>query len=146
VGKAYEAVKLVKEQGIKAAGSFMIGNIGETRETVIKTIDMAKRLDLDTVSFMITTPYPGTEMYKMVLEKGYLRKDVEWADYAPVSNELPVFDLPDLTAQEMIDLRKKANREFYMRPKYIVKKLKDIRSIEDVRNIIGGAKLYFRVS
>ena len=42
---------------------FIVGLPGETRESIRKTIDFAKRLDTETIQVSIAHPYPGTEFY-----------------------------------------------------------------------------------
>ena len=49
---------------------FMIGNVGETSETVEDTIAFADRLPLDRTWFSFAAPYPGTPFYDMVEEYG----------------------------------------------------------------------------
>ena len=55
-----------KKLGLKVHGDFIIGLPGETRESIRKTIDFAKRLDNETIQVSIAHPYPGTEFYDYV--------------------------------------------------------------------------------
>jgi len=143
--KAEEAVRLVKKAGIKSAGNFMLGNIGETENTIRQTIDLAKKLNTDTMAFFIASPYPGTEFYNIAKEKGYFRKDFQWKDFTLVSNNLPPLNLPGLPAEKILYWQKKAYREYYLSPKYIWSKLTSIKSWVDVKNIYNGAKLFFNL-
>ena len=68
-------VKWAKEIGIKSAGYFMIGMLGETKETIRDTINFAKELDLDFYGFSITTPLPGTELYRKARISGLIPPD-----------------------------------------------------------------------
>ena len=143
--KAEEAVKLVKKAGIKTAGSFMLGNIGETEETIRQTINLAKRLNCDTMAFFIASPYPGTEFYETAKANGYFRRDLEWKDFALVSNNLPPLNLPGLPAERILYWQKKAYREYYLRPKYILSKIIGIRSLVELKNLYNGVKLFLRL-
>ncbi len=143
--KAEEAVRVVKRVGIKTAGNFMIGNIGETEKTIRESIDLAKKLNTDTMAFFVASPYPGTEFYKVAKEKGYFRKSIEWKDFTLVSNNLPPLDLPGLPAEEILKWQKRAYREYYMRPKYILMKLLSLRNKIDLFNLYNGAKLFLRI-
>ena len=40
-------------------GDFIVGLPGETRETIRKSIDFAKELDVETIQVSIGHPYPG---------------------------------------------------------------------------------------
>ena len=143
--KAEQAVKLVKKMGIKTAGNFMFGNIGETKETIRQSIDLAKKLNTDTMAFFIASPYPGTEFYRIAKEKGYFRKNIEWKDFTLVSNNLPPLNLPSLPAEKILEWQKRAYREYYIRLRYIWTKLVSIRSLIDLKNLYNGAKLFLRL-
>jgi len=123
----------------------MFGNIGETEETIRQSIDLAKKLNTDTMAFFIASPYPGTEFYEVAKEKGYFRKDLEWKDFTLVSNNLPPLNLLGLPAEKILEWQKRAYREYYMRPRYILMKLFSINSWVDVLNLYNGTKLFLRL-
>ncbi|MBS3121385.1 radical SAM protein [Candidatus Woesearchaeota archaeon] len=146
VEQAIRAVKLVKESGIKTSGNFMLGNIGETLETMRETIDMAKKLNTDTIAFFQTSPYPGTEIYYTALEKGYLRKDIQWKDFALLSKTAPALNLPNLPPEEVAKWVKKGYKEFYLRPSYILNQIACIKNWRDAKRMWQGIKLLVQVS
>ncbi len=139
--KAEEAVKTVKKVGIKTAGNFMFGNIGETEETIKQSIKLAKKLNCDTIAFFIASPYPGTEFYKTAMENGYFRPDFEWKDFTLVGNNKPPLDLPGLPAEKILQWQKRAYLEYYLRPRYILMKLFGLRSWTEIQNLFNGLKL-----
>jgi len=143
--KAEEAVRLVKRAGIQTAGNFMFGNIGETEETIRQSINLAKKLNTDTMAFFVASPYPGTEFYQIAKEKGYFRKDFEWKDFTLVSNNLPPLNLPGLPAEKILAWEKRAYREYYLRPRYIFMKIFSIKSLVDIKNLYNGFKLFLRL-
>src|SRR5438270_4528355 len=69
------AVEACVKAGIKAAGFFMVGYLGETPESLLETIRFSSRLPLDYVSYTIAYPLPGTKFYSKVKER---RQDGEW--------------------------------------------------------------------
>jgi len=75
-------VKWTKEAGINASGFFMLGMLGETRESIRETIAFAKELELDFYGFSAVTPFPGTELYNAAVERGLIQLDMtsvkEW--------------------------------------------------------------------
>ena len=123
-GQAREATKHFKEAGIQVHGTFVFGMPGETVETIKKTIAFAKELDLDFVQFSVAQPYPGTEFYKYLEGRGYLHfKD--WADYLDDCGCIkPIFEYPNLSMKEMEYWIRQAYKEYYLRPHYILKALK----------------------
>jgi len=70
--KVRETIKFTRAMGIPYHLTFMFGLPGETRETAKRTIEFALEMDPDSVQFSIATPYPGSEYYRMLDEKGYL--------------------------------------------------------------------------
>jgi len=66
------AVKIAKDVGLEVTVYFMIGNIGESRKTMLDMVRFAKRLNPDYVQFTVATPYPGSKLYEIVKEGGRL--------------------------------------------------------------------------
>jgi len=142
VDQAIEAVRICRKANLKVMGSFMIGNIGETEETIRETIDLAKKLDLDTAAFFVAIPYPGTEMFRQALELGYLSPDVSWKNYTCVGTVPPPLNLPGLSQERLRELQGQAIREFYLRPKIIFRTLLKMRSPESIKAILKGLGLF----
>jgi radical SAM superfamily enzyme YgiQ (UPF0313 family) len=59
---AREAVHRLHDQGVRAAGFFMLGFPWETEAHLAATIDVALGLDLDALHLFAATPLPGTEL------------------------------------------------------------------------------------
>ncbi|MEK6983796.1 MAG: radical SAM protein [Nanoarchaeota archaeon] len=148
VQQAYTATRLCKEAGIEATGYFMIGNPGESEEDALKTIQLSKEIDLDYATFGVTIAYPNTEIYHWALQNNCL-SDRQW--YMKESDTDIVgtreinggaLDREDFPVQRQIELCKKANKEFYFRPSYIIKKVGKIRSFSDItRNLRAAAEI-----
>lgn len=143
--KIEDAVRLVKKVGLKTAGNFMIGYIGESERTIKQTIRLAKKINTDTMAFFIASPYPGTEFYQIAKENNYFRKDFVWKDFTLVSNNLPPLNLPDLPAEKILYWQKKAYRQYYLSPRYIFSRIVGIKTIVDLENLYNGAKLFLRL-
>jgi anaerobic magnesium-protoporphyrin IX monomethyl ester cyclase len=73
--QARESVEACVSAGIKAAGFFMVGYLGETPDSLARTIRFSSHLPLDYVSYTIAYPLPGTKFH----EKVHSRRAVgEW--------------------------------------------------------------------
>ncbi len=72
------AVNLAKKH-VKVSGFFMIGIPGETEEDIIKTFELAKRLELDKTSWSIFTPLPGSRLFNNLKTKGRLPENIDWS-------------------------------------------------------------------
>ena len=55
---------------IATVAFFMLGTPWETEETIRETIDFAKNLKSTTSAFLCATPYPGTRLREIFIEKG----------------------------------------------------------------------------
>jgi len=126
-----EAVAMTKACGIEVHGTMLFGTPGETYEEALKTIVLARELDLDYVAFGAIAPFPGTELFNMIdnpLEYDFDKMNLLTVSYIPDS----------LTKEELERLLKISYRKFYFRLGYLYKRIKKIRSFEDLRkNIVG---------
>ncbi len=116
------AFKNAKEVGLETIGFFIIGLPGDTRESMQKTIDFAIELDPLIANFSMMTPYPGTIVYEIVKRQGRLLVQ-NWEDYVFFDNRAR-FEMGDLTAELMEEMFRKAYRQFYWRPKYILRAIR----------------------
>lgn len=143
LGRARTTLELVKQHGFETYLDFMIGSPGETREEILRTIDFAIELDPDYVQFAVTTPYPDTDLYKIGFEKKVFKKDY-WREFAanPSKDFKPELVNEHLSAEELARLLDYAYKKFYMRPKYILKRLLALRSLSALPHM---AKAAFRL-
>ncbi len=124
------AVRWSKDVGLVTEGFFMIGNEGENENTIRTTIDFAKRLDLDIAQFQVYIPLPGSSYYEKIKNEGEIFAK-SWVDFNAFGK--PVFRHGELTPELMERMQKIAYREYYFRPKMILKKLGEIRSLKQFR-------------
>ncbi len=123
VDKIRQFMKDTREAKMLVHGCFMLGNKGETKETVKKTIDFAKELNPDTAQFFPIMVYPGTEAYHWAKSEGLLMAD-RWSDWLlPDGNHNSIVSRPGLSSEELVDLCDVARREYYIRPSYIAEKV-----------------------
>jgi anaerobic magnesium-protoporphyrin IX monomethyl ester cyclase len=107
----------VREVGLKPVPNVILGFPGETKETAWETIKFVERISPDDVGFYnVATPFPGTPMYDLVKEKGWLRI----TDFDKYDTTTPVFETPLLSMSEMGRLREAAFHHFYLRPGYFI--------------------------
>ena len=142
---ARKSIHLVKEAGIKTHASFMIGNLGESENSIRKTIDFAKELNTDIAAFFIASPLPGTELYKDARRLSYIRSDAEWKDFSPLSKTKPVLQLPNLSPEDLQKWHRRAIKEYYLRPRYILKRIFSLKGRIDFLNLFDGVSLFMRI-
>jgi radical SAM superfamily enzyme YgiQ (UPF0313 family) len=66
---APEAVRRVRESGMDALGSYIIGYPDETIHQIRDTVRQARRIPSSTAQFTILTPYPGTALFEQVRDR-----------------------------------------------------------------------------
>ncbi len=139
--QAKDAIKWTKSAGIETKAFFMIGLPTETKEESLQTINFAKQLNPHMIQLTITVPYPGTGLYELAKNNGTL-KSLNWEDYHTwagwTSRDL-VYIPKGRNQEELKELQKKAMREFYFRPKVIIRLILSIRSLVMLKDYINGA-------
>jgi len=84
--------------GLPINAQFMIGNIGDTLETVKESIEFVKRKPFAKGSFYLALPYPKTELWDYVKEKGsFLQED--YTQFHHFSSQ-PIFETPEFSGAE----------------------------------------------
>ncbi|MCM1126505.1 MAG: B12-binding domain-containing radical SAM protein [Lachnospiraceae bacterium] len=121
-----------RKAGMQVHGCFIVGNKGETRETMQETLKVALTLKLDTVQFYPLMPYPGTEAYDWAVAQGYLSG--KYTDYLQEDgNHNTSMHIGDISAQELVEFCNMARRKFYLRPWYIGHRIwMGIKSLDDL--------------
>ena len=65
-------IKDARKAGLMVHACYMVGNPGETRQTMENTLKAALRYKTDTAQFFPLIPYPGTRAYQWARENGYI--------------------------------------------------------------------------
>jgi radical SAM superfamily enzyme YgiQ (UPF0313 family) len=118
VEQTIRAFNWTKEVGLKPDPNVVLGFPGETKETAWKTIKLVEKLTPDYMGiYTIATPYPGTPLYDLVKENGWLKV----TDFDKYDRETPTFETPWLSMKELKKIRDQAFQSFYLRPSYILR-------------------------
>ncbi|MCW4052460.1 MAG: radical SAM protein, partial [Candidatus Bathyarchaeota archaeon] len=130
------AFKLTRKAGIKTQAFFLFGLPWETPETAKKTIEFAKEIKPDSAQFAVVVPHPGTELYDLCLEKGWLNYD-SWDDF---DCRRALIETENLSAEDVQRHRTQAYREFYLRPSYILRTTLKMWNPKEAKRIIRSAR------
>ena len=114
-----DAVKMAKDVNLEVLTSFILGYPGETEEDMNTTIDFSTKLDSDYCQYSILTPFPGTPIYKDLIEKNLIDNE-DWDRYTVLK---PILKYNELGLNKKLVERKLATAylKFYARPKYLLK-------------------------
>lgn len=113
----------VKKANLLVHGCFMMGNRGETRETIRKTVELAIELDPDTAQFFPIMVYPGTAAYEYAKQQGHITTDDFNQWLLPDGTHNSIISTPELSSEELVRECDRARVRFYGRPKFFVRKL-----------------------
>jgi len=132
-----DALKLCRKHGILTIADFIIGLPHErSYDDVIKSIKkLAYEYRPDYAQFSILRLYPNTEVFDQAVAKGLIDKD-KWSKWAkdPLKTPLIVDHWDEfVTAEQLVELQKKAYRIFYFRPSVIWNMIKRIRSFHQIK-------------
>lgn len=116
-----QAFRNAEAAGLETIAFLILGLPGETRATMQRTIDFAIELDPLIANFSMMTPYPGTKVYETVKRQGRLLIN-DWEDYVFFEQQAR-FEMGEMTAELVEEMYRKAYRQFYLRPKPILRRL-----------------------
>ncbi len=69
-------VKSLRKYDFWIQGFFVFGMPGEKDEHRDETVEFIKEIGLDWNSFSLAIPWRGSELFKLCIEKGYIKKDI----------------------------------------------------------------------
>ncbi len=108
--KAVErAVSMAFQAGLNPRASFVLGLPYDTKESVERTIEFATSLDLVSAQFHILDLYPGTEAYELAIAGKAGFKEIVDIKWDSLSRSSALFGVNNLTAEELVEMRRKAS-------------------------------------
>ena len=134
INQIEETVKITKKAGIDCRLAFMVGNPGDTVESIKNNIKIAKKIDPDLIVVNIATPFPGTDLFCW----GESQNRITIHDWSKYSGNHAILKIDGMTSDEIQMMYKKMYTAFYFRPKIIIKKLFKIRNINDLQILLIG--------
>ncbi|OQA02177.1 MAG: Oxygen-independent coproporphyrinogen-III oxidase 1 [Bacteroidetes bacterium ADurb.Bin408] len=128
------AIRLTKRAGITCRLALMVGNKGDTHESLRYSIREMMRLKPDFISVLIATPGPGTPFFAWAeKENRFISKD--WKLY---TGSTPVVRLDDLSPADIKYYYRLFWKKFYFSPRVMFKLLRKTTSIYQLYNLWMG--------
>lgn len=131
--KVVRTVKLLRKHGIIVICSFIIGLPEETRESLQKTIDFAVKVNPHIANFERAVPFPQTELYKMVKEKGRFTEKIDYGTNTGYFSNKFSYEIGIVNQALVNEFLARAFRQFYFRPSKAFDMIFSIRSIGELR-------------
>jgi len=113
------AAKLIKKAKLPLFGFFMIGFPWETKQDITETLEFIFEIDPDFIEVHIAMPYYGTELYNQCKQYNTISSAAWGNDYFSTNT----IGTQSVTMDEIQKIRNKYLLKFYLRPKYIAKKV-----------------------
>ena len=128
------AINNMREAGIRSFAFFIFGYPGETPDMISHTIDYAIELDPDFANFYPAVPYPGTELYNKAVRDGLLVEE----DWSRMEYSYYLLRGNGLDETVVMDAINRAKRRFFMRPRYLARKIGDVIKLAATKPHIFG--------
>lgn len=113
------AIRLCREYRIMTNLFLMVGFPTETKNEMLDTVRIGKKVKADIIGIHITIPFPGTEIFRYAIDHKMIPPDIV-DKYARgelgsgFRNAWPLFVPENCTLDDLINIKKKAYMSFYL--------------------------------
>jgi radical SAM superfamily enzyme YgiQ (UPF0313 family) len=120
LGKMRAAIAATRSADIETVGYVLVGIPGETPSTTMRTLDFALQTEMDFIQFSTLSPFPGTDLYDLAMDKGWF---VESTVTNPVDSEEHRATLlpPGWSEADLDRTLRKLYGGFYLRPRWLAR-------------------------
>ena len=137
-----DGIERARKCGLRTVGTFIIGLPEETEASLQATLEFAIELDLDFMSVNVAVPRFGTPFRAEALDMGLASEEDLVMDQGGEDTFLPT---KTLDRDAMLELKKRTVRRFYLRPRYLWRRLTSVRSWYELKSQVKeGAALLRR--
>lgn len=130
------AVKWAHEIGLSVRADFLVGTPLESIQSIKRTVNEAKKLNMDLAHFNKFTPFPGSELFKKLASNECTFEPEEFP--SQLDHETIIYNPPKLTKEEFRRCLDECYKQYYIRTRYILKQILKLRGLEDLKRMING--------
>jgi len=133
VGQAARAFSIARKTGLHTIeATFMIGcHPDETLQDIEMTKNLIHKLRPDIMALNITIPYPGTEINRILKERGILKSE-DWDEFLLFFSN-PNWELGNVSMKEIKRILKQITYGYYLRPSYVLRTISRNASLKELR-------------
>ncbi len=133
-----KAIGLVRDAGIHVMGNYIFGLPEDDLATMRETLDFAKSLNTEFANFFSAMAYPGSQLYRDALERGW-PLPAKWSGYSQHSKDCLPLPTKHLSGKEVLTFRDAAFREYFDRPEYfaLVERTFGAETVQEVRRMVA---------
>ncbi|MEN6516583.1 MAG: radical SAM protein [Methanospirillum sp.] len=131
-----KAAKILGENGARVGGTLVIGLPGQTEEEIKRFPLYAREIGLTGAAFGVATPFPGTEFYRELEQKGLI-VERDWTRYDEMHS---VFELKHVSRERLEELATYCHARFWTLDTLIEQARFSLKSGREVslEDFIGG--------
>ena len=120
VEQTRRAIGACRDAGIETVAYVLVGIPGETPDSTMNTLHLARETGLDFIQFSTLSPFAGTALHEQALREGWLRST---RVRNPVDAEefRETLVAPGWCEDSLATTLKKVYAGFYLRPSYLVR-------------------------
>jgi len=119
--QAAAAFSQARAAGLNTYAFFIIGHRLDTYETILKTINFAKKLCPDFLSFFCLVPFPGTQLHDLIPEES--KYDWSRLMYSDWGRDLPPIQLSSVDSKDLLAFEQQAYAKVYVSMSYVLKNI-----------------------
>ena len=132
VETSFEAIEVCRRAGLRSSVYLLIGLPWDSPETIEAQMAYARRLDPDILEYFYVYPFPGTPLYDACVEQGLLQP----GEVPREAYDGPAMPSLHLSVEELKSWRRRALRDFYLRPSKILRTLAAARTPRQMTNYL----------
>jgi anaerobic magnesium-protoporphyrin IX monomethyl ester cyclase len=137
--RAKEFMNRARDVGLLINGCFIIGLLGDTEESIRRTVEYARELFPDTAQFYPLMVYPGTEDYENARMKNLLITEDYSKWLTPEGHYITTLSQDELDPSKMRNIQRSAYKNFYANPEYIAyKSIQSIKNFAELNRNLRG--------
>jgi radical SAM superfamily enzyme YgiQ (UPF0313 family) len=133
-----KSVDLIRGAGIHVMGNYIFGLPEDDADTMRLTLDFAKELNTEFANFFSAMAYPGSQLYRDALARGWPLPS-SWAGYSQHSKDCLPLPTKHISGGEVLAFRDAAFREYFSRPQYqdLVARTFGAMALGEVQGMLG---------
>jgi radical SAM superfamily enzyme YgiQ (UPF0313 family) len=144
IHRARDIARWCSTRKIKTHATITFGLWGETQNSMEVSLAFVKDLDVDSVQFSITSPFPGTRYFEEMKHSGRLQT-LDWEKYD--GSHSSVVKFPHLTIEEIQAFQNKAASRWLLhkarQPRWFLRQIHSVYRLikgQGIRGVIGRMK------
>lgn len=120
--RVHDNIRMARRAGLIVSTFYIFGTPFDTLASMRRSADFALKSDANIVSIFFIIPFPGTDLYDMVVDSKKIDRDALNRCFSYTSM-MPLFEANDWTRDDLVRITKRAYRKFYLSPRRILTNL-----------------------